>query len=58
MTIEAALLLMSTRGLEQFTPDTQQLASWKYMYVIGYGLPLVIVGVSVGLKPDGYGSQQ
>ncbi|XP_062388646.1 adhesion G protein-coupled receptor E3-like [Sardina pilchardus] len=56
--IEAAVLLLTARRLDLVTPDTQQLASWKYMYVIGYGVPLVIVGMSVGMKPDGYGSQQ
>ncbi|KAG5278156.1 hypothetical protein AALO_G00095800 [Alosa alosa] len=56
--IEAAVLLLTTRRLEQLNQNTQQLTSWKHMYVIGHGLPLVIVGMYVGMKPDGYGSQQ
>ncbi|KAI4890193.1 hypothetical protein NFI96_031400 [Prochilodus magdalenae] len=58
MFIEAVLLFISVKNITKIRSQHKQLLSWKYMIVIGYIIPLVAVGVSVGLFPEGYGSQQ
>ncbi|XP_048104685.1 adhesion G protein-coupled receptor E3-like isoform X1 [Alosa alosa] len=58
MSIEALLLFSSIRKLRQVKPNDRAGPHWGYKLLIGYGVPLVIVAVSAGVMPDGYGSQQ
>ncbi|XP_048105012.1 adhesion G protein-coupled receptor E1-like [Alosa alosa] len=58
MSIEALLLFSSVRKLRQVKPNDRAGPHWGYKLLIGYGVPLVIVAVSAGVMPDGYGSQQ
>ncbi|KAI4871597.1 hypothetical protein NFI96_004106 [Prochilodus magdalenae] len=58
MFIEAVLLLISVKNLTKIKSMQRNVLGWKCLIVIGYVIPLVVVGVSVGLFPDGYGSEQ
>ncbi|XP_062388684.1 adhesion G protein-coupled receptor E3-like [Sardina pilchardus] len=58
MSIEAVLLFLSVRKLRQVKPNERAGLHWKLSILIGYGIPLVIVGVSAGVRPDGYGSEE
>ncbi|KAI4887046.1 hypothetical protein NFI96_019116, partial [Prochilodus magdalenae] len=58
MFIEAVLLFISVKNLTKIRSKQKEVLSWKYMTVIGYIIPLTVVGVSAGLFPDGYGSKQ
>ncbi|XP_041960961.1 adhesion G protein-coupled receptor E3-like isoform X2 [Alosa sapidissima] len=58
MSIEAALLFLSVRKLRQVKPNERAGLHWKLSVLIGYGIPLVIVSVSAGVRPDGYGSEE
>ncbi|XP_036413003.1 adhesion G protein-coupled receptor E3-like [Colossoma macropomum] len=58
MFIEAVLLFIFVKNLTQIRPKQMEMLSWKCLTVIGYVIPLTMVGVSVGLVPEGYGSEQ
>ncbi|XP_036413130.1 putative adhesion G protein-coupled receptor E4P [Colossoma macropomum] len=55
---EGVLLFLSVKNLTKIRSKQKEVLSWKYLLVIGYVIPLTVVGVSVGLFPDGYGSEQ
>ncbi|KAL7852150.1 hypothetical protein SRHO_G00179350 [Serrasalmus rhombeus] len=57
MSIEAVLLFIVVKNLTQIRPKMEML-SWKCLTVIGYIIPLTVVGVSIGVVPEGYGSKQ
>ncbi|KAG5278159.1 hypothetical protein AALO_G00095840 [Alosa alosa] len=57
MSIEATLLFLSVRKLRQVKPNERAGLHWKRSILIGYGIPLVILVVSAGVRPDGYGSE-
>ncbi|XP_066516705.1 adhesion G protein-coupled receptor E3-like [Hoplias malabaricus] len=58
MFIEAVLLFIYVRNLTKIRINKGEILSWKYLIVIGYIIPLVVVGVTVGLFPDAYGSEE
>ncbi|XP_072513064.1 adhesion G protein-coupled receptor E3-like [Salminus brasiliensis] len=58
MLIEAVLLFISVKNLTKIKSKQKEILGWKCLIVIGYIIPLVVVGVSVGLFPEGYGSPQ
>ena len=58
MFIEAFLLFLFVKNLTKIRSKQNDVLSWKYLIVIGYVIPLAVVGVSVGLFPDGYGSEK
>ncbi|KAI7810671.1 adhesion G protein-coupled receptor E1-like isoform X2 [Triplophysa rosa] len=58
MFIEAVLLYICVKNLSQISSRQRAVLSSRFLIVIGYVIALVIVGVSVGLVPDGYGSDQ
>ncbi|KAL6482074.1 hypothetical protein MHYP_G00101540 [Metynnis hypsauchen] len=58
MFIQAVLLFISVKNLKKIRSKQKEVLSWKYLLVIGYSIPLMIVGVSVGLFSNGYGSKQ
>ncbi|KAK9981632.1 hypothetical protein ABG768_001156, partial [Culter alburnus] len=58
MFIEAVLLFICVKNLSQISSKKREVLSTGYLCVIGYMVALVVVGVSVGLLPEGYGSEQ
>ncbi|XP_076842092.1 uncharacterized protein LOC143486128 isoform X2 [Brachyhypopomus gauderio] len=56
MFIEAVLLFIAVRNLSNIRSKQKEVLSWKWLIIIGYVIPLVIVSVSAGLFPDGFGS--
>lgn len=58
MSLEALLLFLSVRRLKRVNSHLGAGPHWGYNLLIGYGVPLVVVGVSASVFPDGYGSQQ
>ncbi|KAG9262759.1 adhesion G protein-coupled receptor E3-like, partial [Astyanax mexicanus] len=58
MLIEAVLLLISVKNLTKIRSKQKEVLGWKRQIVIGYVIPLVVVCVSVGLFPGGYGSKE
>ncbi|XP_066518206.1 adhesion G protein-coupled receptor E3-like [Hoplias malabaricus] len=57
MFIEALLLFIFVKNLTKIRSKQEEMLNWKYLVVIGYIIPLVVVGVSAGLFPEGYGSE-
>ncbi|XP_072513065.1 adhesion G protein-coupled receptor E3-like [Salminus brasiliensis] len=58
MFIDAVLLFISVKNLTKIRSKQTDIVDWKYLILIGYLIPLVVVGVSVGLFSEGYGSEQ
>ena len=58
MFFEAVLLLISVKNLTKIRSKQKEVLSWKCLIVIGYVIPLIVVGVSVGLFPDGYDTKK
>ncbi|XP_056590865.1 adhesion G protein-coupled receptor E3-like [Triplophysa dalaica] len=58
MFIEAVLLYICVKNLSQISSRQRAVLSSRFLIVIGYAIALVIVGVSVGLVPEGYGSER
>ncbi|XP_073697997.1 adhesion G protein-coupled receptor E3-like [Garra rufa] len=56
MFIEAVLLFICVKNLSQISSRKEVLSS-RHLCVIGYLVALVVVGVSAGLFPEGYGSE-
>ncbi|XP_051762967.1 adhesion G protein-coupled receptor E3-like [Ctenopharyngodon idella] len=57
MFIEAVLLFICVKNLSQISSKKREVLSTGFLCVIGYTVALVVVAVSVGLVPDGYGSE-
>ncbi|KAI4895561.1 hypothetical protein NFI96_017191, partial [Prochilodus magdalenae] len=58
MFIEAVLLFISVKNLTKIRSKQTGLLNRKYLIVIGYAVPLIVVGVSAGLVHGGYGSEK
>ncbi|XP_065130497.1 adhesion G protein-coupled receptor E1-like [Paramisgurnus dabryanus] len=58
MFIEAVLLFICVKNLSQISSRWRAVLSSRFLIVIGYVIPFIIVRVSVGLVPEGYGSEQ
>ncbi|XP_073716238.1 adhesion G protein-coupled receptor E3-like [Misgurnus anguillicaudatus] len=58
MFIEAVLLFICVKNLSQISSKQRAVLNSGFLIVIGYVIAFVIVGVSVGLVPEGYGSEQ
>ncbi|XP_048051822.1 adhesion G protein-coupled receptor E3-like [Megalobrama amblycephala] len=58
MFIEAVLLFICVKNLSQISSKKREVLSSGFLCVIGYTVALVVVGVSVGLLPGGYGSEK
>ncbi|KAI4887567.1 hypothetical protein NFI96_029669, partial [Prochilodus magdalenae] len=54
MFIDAVLLLVSAKNLTKIRSKQKEIPGWKRLTVIGYLIPLIVVGVSVAVVPDGY----
>ncbi|XP_073699874.1 adhesion G protein-coupled receptor E3-like [Garra rufa] len=57
MFIEAVMLYICVRNLSQISSKRWKVLRSGYLCVIGYMIALVVVCVSVGLVPEGYGSE-
>ncbi|XP_026106091.1 adhesion G protein-coupled receptor E3-like [Carassius auratus] len=57
MFIEAVLLFICVKNLSQISSKKREVLSSGFLCVIGYVVPLAVVCVSVGLVPEGYGSE-
>ncbi|XP_066511014.1 adhesion G protein-coupled receptor E3-like [Hoplias malabaricus] len=57
MFIEAVMLFIHVKNLTKLRSKKEGL-KWKYLVLTGYIIPLIVVGVSAGLVPKGYGSEQ
>ncbi|XP_042603745.1 adhesion G protein-coupled receptor E3-like [Cyprinus carpio] len=57
MFIEAVLLFICVKNLSQISSKKREVLSSRFLCVIGYAFALVVVCVSVGLVPEGYGSE-
>ncbi|XP_051560220.1 adhesion G protein-coupled receptor E3-like isoform X2 [Myxocyprinus asiaticus] len=58
MFIEAVLIFICVKNLSQISSKQREVLSSRFIIVIGYVIALVVVGVSVGLVPEGYGSEK
>ncbi|KAI4882614.1 hypothetical protein NFI96_021601, partial [Prochilodus magdalenae] len=54
MLIEAAVLLFHMKNLTKLRSKKQAGHLWKWLVVIGYAVPLIVVGASAGFVPDVY----
>ncbi|XP_026118111.1 adhesion G protein-coupled receptor E3-like [Carassius auratus] len=57
MFIEAVLLFICVKNLSKISSKKRAVLSTGFLCVIGYVVALVVVCVSVGLVPEGYGSE-
>ncbi|XP_048051823.1 adhesion G protein-coupled receptor E3 [Megalobrama amblycephala] len=57
MFIEAVLLFICVKNLSQISSKKREVLSSGFLCVIGYTVALVVVAVSAGLVPEGYGSE-
>ncbi|KAJ7989677.1 hypothetical protein DPEC_G00307020 [Dallia pectoralis] len=55
MLLEALQLYLLVRSLSKIQVIQRDGLRKKYLYLVGYGVPLVIVAVSVAVRPNGYG---
>ncbi|XP_036408690.1 adhesion G protein-coupled receptor E1-like [Megalops cyprinoides] len=58
MLLETVQLYLLVRGLTKVQVIQREGLRRRYLLLIGYGAPLVVVGVSAGVFPDGYGSKE
>ncbi|XP_056316360.1 adhesion G protein-coupled receptor E3-like [Danio aesculapii] len=58
MFIEAVLLFICVKNLSRINSRKREVLSSGFLCVIGYVVALVVVCVSIGLVPEGYGSEQ
>ncbi|KAL1281676.1 hypothetical protein QQF64_000479 [Cirrhinus molitorella] len=58
MFTEAVMLFICVKNLSQISSKKKEVLNSGFMCVIGYLVALVVVCVSVGLFPEGYGSEQ
>ncbi|XP_056311965.1 adhesion G protein-coupled receptor E3-like [Danio aesculapii] len=57
MFIEAVLLFICVKNLSRINSRKREVLSSGFLCVIGYVVALVVVCVSIGLVPEGYGSE-
>ncbi|TRY87332.1 hypothetical protein DNTS_017206, partial [Danionella cerebrum] len=57
MFIEAILLYICVKNLSKISSKKREVLSSGFLCVIGYTVALVVVSVSIGLVPEGYGSK-
>ncbi|XDV16602.1 hypothetical protein PO909_016246 [Leuciscus waleckii] len=58
MFIEAVLLFICVKNLSQISSKRRGVLRSGFLCVIGYTVALVVVAVSAGVNPKGYGSEQ
>ncbi|XP_041961056.1 putative adhesion G protein-coupled receptor E4P isoform X2 [Alosa sapidissima] len=58
MHLEAVTLFLLVRKLKELRAHRVYGPNWAYLHLIGYGAPLVVVGVAAGVMSEGYGSEE
>ncbi|KAG7491253.1 hypothetical protein MATL_G00001140 [Megalops atlanticus] len=58
MFLEALQLFLLVRNLREVRVIRQEGIHWGFLLLIGYGIPCLVVGVSAGVVPNGYGSKE
>ncbi|XP_036393857.1 adhesion G protein-coupled receptor E1-like [Megalops cyprinoides] len=58
MFLEALQLFLLVRNLQEVRVIQQEGIHWGFLLLIGYSIPCLVVGVSAGLVPEGYGNNQ
>ncbi|XP_036392458.1 adhesion G protein-coupled receptor E1-like [Megalops cyprinoides] len=58
MFLEALQLFLLVRNLREVRIIQREGIHWGFLLLIGYGAPFLVVGVSAGVVPNGYGSDQ
>ncbi|KPP58332.1 hypothetical protein Z043_123853, partial [Scleropages formosus] len=58
MFLETLQLFLLVRGLTKVQAIQKEGLKKRYLLLIGYGTPLVVVGVSARVLPSGYGSAE
>ncbi|XP_056310101.1 adhesion G protein-coupled receptor E1-like isoform X3 [Danio aesculapii] len=58
MFIEAVLLLICVKNLSQLSSQKKNVFRNIFLCVIGYGVALIVVGISAAVVPNGYGSEK
>ncbi|XP_066564202.1 adhesion G protein-coupled receptor E3-like [Amia ocellicauda] len=57
MSLEAVYLFLKVRNLKVIKPSRHQALRRRYQLLVGYGIPAIIVAVSAGVFPGGYGRE-
>ena len=52
------MLFIAVKNLSRPKSKQKKLLNWKILTAVGYMVALLVVGVSAGVVPDGYGSKQ
>ncbi|KAG7491255.1 hypothetical protein MATL_G00001080 [Megalops atlanticus] len=58
MFLEGLQLFLLVRNLREVRIIQREGIHWGFLLLIGYGFPCLVVGVSAGVVPKGYGSNQ
>ncbi|XP_036392716.1 adhesion G protein-coupled receptor E3-like [Megalops cyprinoides] len=58
MFLEALQLFLLVRNLREVRIIQREGIHWGFLLLIGYGTPCLVVGVSAGVVPEGYGSKE
>ncbi|XP_073716245.1 adhesion G protein-coupled receptor E3-like isoform X2 [Misgurnus anguillicaudatus] len=58
MFIEAVLLFICVKNISEISSKQRTMLNKGFLIVIGYAIDFVIVGVSAGVVPEGYGSEK
>ncbi|XP_036448159.1 adhesion G protein-coupled receptor E3-like [Colossoma macropomum] len=58
MFIEALMLFLAIKNLSRPKSKHKEVLNWKLLTSVGYMVALVVVGVSAGVVPDGYSSEE
>ncbi|KAL6482066.1 hypothetical protein MHYP_G00101460 [Metynnis hypsauchen] len=58
MFIDATVLFIFMKNLTKIRSNEKAGLLWKLLVVVGYAIPLFVVGVSAGVVPGGYGSEK
>ncbi|KAM4038868.1 adhesion G protein-coupled receptor E3-like isoform 2-T2 [Anomaloglossus baeobatrachus] len=58
MFIESVLLFMTVRNLRAVNYMTSRRSNFPMMCLLGFGVPIVIVGISAAVRPDAYGAEK
>ncbi|XP_063785902.1 adhesion G protein-coupled receptor E3-like [Pseudophryne corroboree] len=54
MSVESILLFITVRHLQAMNYMTAHRSHFPYVYLVGFGIPLIIVGISAAIRSDGY----
>ncbi|KAM3924697.1 adhesion G protein-coupled receptor E1-like [Leptodactylus fuscus] len=58
MSIESVLLFMTVRNLRAVNYMTSRRSNFPVMCLLGFGVPVVIVGITAAIQSDGYGTDK